>query len=307
MFIGRSFLWSVTIAVFMAVEVAAQQASPRDTFWSASDLISVTPNPAAAKAKTATPTSHLHPSGKTKTTTEVVSNPSGGSPQSAPISNAQLVSDNGYGSAPQLIRTAGNRLGLRYSLLMRGSDGNYSEVSPGTIFHSGDHIRISLLSNQPGYLYVIEQGSSGDWKAIFPPVTSPPDALKVEQGKLQIVPTGNRAFQFDQQPGAEKLFIILSRVPLSDLMREIQHLKDTNRAPHETVAEPSETLQAQLSIPDLFVQQLASRDLSLVDEQNVDEAPTATRGGEKAVYVVAKAQVNAPASELVTSIQLRHE
>jgi hypothetical protein len=307
MLIGRSFIWSVAIAVFVPVGVSAQQASPRDTFWSAADLISVTPNPAAARAKTVTPKSHSQPSGNTKNTTELASKPSGGSTQSAHTTNAQLVSDNGYGSAPQLVRTAANRLGLRYSLLMRGGDGNYAEVSPGTIFHSGDHIRLSLLSNQPGYLYVIEQGSSGDWKVIFPPVTSPPDALKVEQGKLQIVPTGNRAFQFDQQPGAEKLFIILSRVPLNDLMREIQHLKDTNNAPHETVTEPPDTLQAQLNIPDLFVQQLASRDLSLVDEQNVDEAPTATRGGEKAVYVVAKAQANTQASELVTSIQLRHE
>jgi len=291
MLLRPSLFCSVTVAVLIPLGAAAQQPTPRNTFWSASDFISVTPNPAAAR-----PNPAAQPSNAARS-----------HPPSPRTPNALLVSANGYGSAPQLVRTAGNRLGLRYSLLMRGSDGNYSEVSPGTIFHSGDHIRISILPNQPGYLYVIEQGSSGDWKAIFPPVTSPPDALKVEQGKLQIVPTGSRAFEFDRQPGAEKLFIILSRVPLSDLMREIQHLKDTNSAPHETAAEPPNTLQAQLSIPDLFVQQLASRDLSLVDEQNVDEAPTATGGGEKAVYVVAKAQANAPASELVTSIQLRHE
>ena len=307
MLIGRSFIWSVTMTVLLPVGVVAQQPTPRDTFWSASDLISVTPNPAAPRSKTANAKSPSHANDNTKATTGPLSSSAGGSTQSARTANAQLVSENGYGSAPRLVRTVGSRLGLRYSLLMRGSDGNYSEVSPGTTFHSGDHIRISLLSNQPGYLYVIEQGSSGDWKAIFPAATSPSDAVKVEQGKLQIVPTGNRAFQFDQRPGTERLFVILSRVPLNDLLREIQHLKETNHAPSEAAPEPADTLQAQLTVPDLFVQQLASRDLSLVDEQNVDEAPTAAGGGEKAVYVVAKAQGNPQASELVTNIQLRHE
>jgi hypothetical protein len=303
MLIGRSFIWSVTMAVLFPVGVVAQQPTPRDTFWSASDLISVTPNPAAARSKTPNAKSHSHANDNTKATTGQLSSSAGGSAQSP----AQLVSENGYGSAPRLVRTVGSRLGLRYSLLMRGSDGNYSEVSPGTTFHSGDHIRISLLSNQPGYLYVIEQGSSGDWKAIFPAATNLSDAVEVEQGKLQILPTGNRAFQFDQRPGTERLFVILSRVPLNDLMREIQHLKETNHAPSEAAPEQADTLQAQLTVPDLFVQQLASRDLSLVDEQNVDEAPTAAGGGEKAVYVVAKAQGNPQASELVTNIQLRHE
>jgi hypothetical protein len=285
----RSFFVLVT-AVVACVVAGAQQPTVRDTFWSASDLISVTPNPAAARPKASAAKNQAH-AGVAKNS-------------SAPRTpNAQLVSQNGYGSAPQLVRTAGNRLGVRYSLLMRGGDGQYSEVAPGTTFHSGDHIRLSILANQPGYLYVIEQGSSGDWKAIFPPVTSPPATMKVEQGKLQIVPTGNRSFQFDQQPGVERLFLILSRVPLSDLMREIQQLKESNQAPTEA----PDTMQAELHIPDLFVQQLASRDLSLVDEQSVDEAPTASGSGEKAVYVVAKAQANASAPEVVANIQLRHE
>jgi hypothetical protein len=297
MLIRSSLSWFVIMVVVIPMVSVAQQSTPRDTFWSAGDLISVTPNPAATKPKTITTKSHSAPSGGTKTATAP--------PPSTP--QARLVSQNGYGSAPQLVRTAVNRLGMRYSLLRRGSDGQYSEAAPGSIFHSGDHIRLSLLSNQPGYLYVIEQGSSGDWKAIFPPVTNPPEATKVEPGKLQIVPSGTRAFAFDQQPGLEKLFVILSRVPLSDLMQEIQHLKDENHTPSQGAAQPPDTLQAELRIPDNFVQQLASRDLSLVEEQSVDEAPTATTGGEKAVYVVSKAQGNSQPSELVTSIQLRHE
>jgi hypothetical protein len=297
MLIRSSLSCFVTMAVLIPAVAAAQKSTARDTFWSASDLISVVPNPAAAKPKTPATKIHTAPSDGTKTATA----------PSATTPNAQLVTRNGYGSAPQLVRTSANRLGLRYSLLKRGSDGQYSEVAPGSIFHSGDHIRLSLLSNQPGYLYVIEQGSSGDWKAIFPSATNPAEAMKVEPGNLLIVPSGTRAFAFDQQPGMEKLFVILSRVPLSDLMQEIQHLKDENHAPSQGAAQPADTLQAELRIPDNFVQKLASRDLSLVEEQSVDEAPTATTSGEKAVYVVAKAQGSSQTSELVTPIQLRHE
>ena len=46
-------------------------------------------------------------------------------------------------------------LGLRYSILKQVRNNQAEEVDPDTIFHSGDRIRLSLESNDSGYLYVV--------------------------------------------------------------------------------------------------------------------------------------------------------
>jgi hypothetical protein len=300
----------LSLATLLPATQQAQQhhASPRDAFWSASDLFAVTPNP----AKHTAPKPHP-PKPATQATNDngIIGDPPSTQPPTPnqPKSAIQLVSENGYGAAPHLVRTAENRLGLRYSVLLRDPDGQYVEVAPGTIFHSGDHIRLSLMANEPGYLYVITQGSSGSWSPLFPKPGSPADANKITQGAVQQIP-GRQSFLFDTHTGVDKLFVILSRTPIADLDQKIQSLKGSTPAKTEAPAPDAsgQVLEAENHIPDVFVQQLASRDLTLVDEEKVDEAPTASHDGEKAVYVVSKmtsAQGNG--SEVVASIKLEHQ
>lgn len=305
--------------VLLPLSLPAQQPhlTARDAFWSASDLISVTPNPAAhamhARHRPHTTTAHKQaaaPAMAPANATVPVEEASAGN--SAPESTGaiKLVSDNGYGAAPRLVRSADDRLGLRCSVLLRDAGDQYAEVSPDSVFHSGDHIRLSLLANEPGYLYVIGQGSTGNWSPIFPPPTAPADAATIAAGQLEIVPSGARAFQFDQHPGDEKLFVILSRSPIEDIDRVIQNLKGGN-APSAQPSMPESgaapVLEAENRIPDIFVQQLASRDLTLVDEQKVDQSSTASHGGEKAIYVVSKGNGAEGGSQVILQLNLRHE
>jgi hypothetical protein len=66
-------------------------------------------------------------------------------------------------------------------------------------------------------------------------------------------------------------------------------------------------MEAKNDIPDLFVKQLASRDLSLVDEQKVDESSKPDVQGEKAIYVVSKGAAQDSNSQVVLNLDLRHE
>src|SRR4051794_14225788 len=59
-------------------------------------------------------------------------------------------------------------LGLRYTVLKLGADNAPTEVPNDTVFHAGDRIRFTVEANGPGYLYIINQGSSGNWKPVFP-------------------------------------------------------------------------------------------------------------------------------------------
>jgi len=289
MVLRKVLVAAAVVAIVFAGTLSAQELTARDAFWSASDLISVAPNPAAHKTANSS-----HPRQTARTNSEV----------------AQLVKANGYGAAPRLVRTADNRLGLRCSLMLRGANNEYAEVTPGSVFHSGDHIRLSVLGNEPGYLYVIQQGSTGSWSPIFPPPNGAPDANKISAGQPQVMPSGTRAFAFDQNPGNEKLFIILSRAPIADIDRVIENLRGGKSAPTEQPASSGESgvmVEAANKIPDEFVKGLASRDLMLVDEQKVDESSKADVQGEKAIYVVSKSAAPDSSSQVVLSIDLRHE
>src|SRR5579863_9225897 len=163
--IRNVFCCSAT-ALFLPLVFAAQTPSARDAFWSASDLISVTPNPAVHH--NSKPRSNSLAQKTTSAPTTIA--PAAGSvnqPQASRESQvSELVAQNGYGAAPHLVRSSETRLGLRCSILLRGNNKEYSEVTPGTVYHSGDHIRLSFLANQSGYFYVIQQGSSGAWSPI---------------------------------------------------------------------------------------------------------------------------------------------
>jgi hypothetical protein len=297
-------LTTAALALLIPAGLPAQQLTARDAFWSSSDLITVTPNPAAHK-QTA---SHPHPDSGPRTDQAGANDTGAGSQSHRGAQVAQLVAMNGYGSAPHLVRTAEDRLGLRCSVMLRGVDGEYNEVVPGSIFHSGDHIRLSFLANRAGYFYVIQKGSTGTWRPIFPPPNSPADANKVTAGQLQTVPSGTKSFSFDQNPGDEKVFVILSRTPIPDIDRAIQNLKGNQpaaTAPPEPENGPM--VEAANHIPDAFVQGIASRDLTLVDEEKVDESSKGDVQGEKAVYVVSKGSGPDAGSQVILSLDLRHE
>lgn len=302
--IARKTLSLATGLALFPLALAAQHPSARDAFWSASDLITVAPNPAAHTGRT----SRSH-SKRATPPPAAAPNPSAADEQqnTETAKAAQLVSDNGYGAAPHLVRTGLDRLGLRCSMLLRGLDGRYIEVAPDSVFHSGDHIRLSLLANEPGYIYVIQQGSTGSWSPIFPPPGSAPDANKIAAGQLQMVPDGTRAFAFDQNPGTEKLYVILSRTPIHDIDQAIQGLKGNQPAAPQTAPADGDVLIAENKIPDFFVQQLASRDLTLVDEQKVDNSSVDAGAGERAIYVVSKAGGADAGSEVMLSLTLHHE
>jgi len=101
--------------------------------------------------------------------------------------------------------------------------------------------------------------------------------------------------------------VILSRTPIADLDRAIENLRSAQPAASQEPADSTQTLEAENRIPDAFVQQLASRDLKLVDEEKADDSKTQADTHEKAIYVVNKESGPASNSEVVLRIELRHE
>jgi len=200
-----------------------------------------------------------------------------------------------------------DRIGLRYTLLERDPAGKYVEVLPSTVFHSGDHVKISIMANHSGYLYLIQQGSSGSWSPIFPDQGAERGSNYVESGKVYEVPSDG-AFELNRQPGKEHLYILLSVNPINDLDGAIFGLQNQKTAPATTQPAPGgDALEASNRITDTLVEQLASRDLVPVKEQVDTSASDDTQQSEKAVYVVNSLSADSHGSRVVASLVLDHE
>jgi len=197
-------------------------------------------------------------------------------------------------------------LGLRYSVLKSADGVNYSETDAGAVFRSGDKLKISLESNDTAHLYMVARGSSGTWSVLFPNPEVARGSNIVAPGQTYEMPSGGRIV-FDEQPGTEKMFIVLSRRPEPNLEELIYSLSSTASPAGEKEQAPAKQLmiaQSRAGIDDALIgkirQEMAARDLVF---EKVDEStPGATK--ENAVYVVNPS--GDPDARLIVDLQLKH-
>jgi hypothetical protein len=269
----------------------------------------------------ATPSERAAPATKAKKKPEVPKSPSSRPARPEPPAQQDTMEPSARtrpqspgGVVPEYVTNTVSPLGLRYSILKRQDSGDYVEVSPDSTFHSGDRIRVILEANDTGYLYVVQQGSSDKWETLYPSPETNSGSNRVEPKQVYRVPPEG-VFSFDTRTGTERLFIVLSRQPVSDLDSLIYSLDDSKRRP----SSPGRQMLAQnIALQNDLVRKLRdvySRDLLIekVDDSQDAQAAERTakrpespsRPGEKAVYVVnPKAGANA---RVVADISLRHE
>jgi hypothetical protein len=199
-------------------------------------------------------------------------------------------------------------LGIRYSLLRRNGSESL-EVDSETIFRSGDRIRLRVDVNTTGYLYIINRGSSGNWKVLFPSTEIAGGDNRVQKGIQYEIPPGH-VFSFDEQPGKEKLFLVFSRQPVGDLDGLIYSLSDEQKVKPKENSRPDsgKMLLAQVNIRDNIIDRirnLTNRDLII---EKVDEtAPPnpSVPDKEKAVYVVNPSK--SANARVVADVTLAHQ
>jgi hypothetical protein len=172
-------------------------------------------------------------------------------------------------------------LGLKYTILKQSGD-LYRQVDADTEFHTGDHIRINVEANDTAYLYIVMQGSSGLWKPLFPNPSIMNGNNRIERGKAyQIPPAQSPAFYFDEQPGTEKVSLILTRTPEEDLEKLIYATGERNKGSNnEGKTMLAKNTAISQEVMGQVQQQMLSRDLVF---EKVDETSSDGKS-EKAVY-----------------------
>jgi Domain of unknown function (DUF4384) len=201
---------------------------------------------------------------------------------------------------------AGRRspLGLRYTILkVVGTD--KVEMLPQTAFQSGDGIQLRIEPNDDGYLYIVHQGTSGNWQFLFPHPKANDGSNRVDRGKSYILPP-NSLMRFSGKPGIEKLFVVLSRVPEQNLDQFIYG--GSTPRPAEMERESTRPQQPVLMASNQMVgdpvigrlRNAHTRDLVL---ETISDDSSAR--SEKAVYVVNPS--GSADARVVADIQLRHK
>src|ERR1700683_288827 len=76
---------------------------------------------------------------------------------------------------------------LRISLQMRQVDGKLQAIASDHVFKTGDMVQFRVESEFDGYLYVVDQGSSGRFTTVFPTAQAGADN-RVRQGQSFSIP-----------------------------------------------------------------------------------------------------------------------
>ena len=193
-------------------------------------------------------------------------------------------------------------LGLRYTLLLVKARGLGGEpVDPARNFKKGECVAINLESNRSGYLYVLAKESGGDWTPLFPTPELADQDNRIDPGQVVRTPKES-CFEIEDPPGAETLFVVLSRSP-----RDIYELEQSIKTPK---AAPVTAVVAQMKA------EAGTRDLPF--REVVSEAPapapaparkapaksSAAKEPQHAVYVVNGS--SKASSTIVTQIEIVH-
>lgn len=116
--------------------------------------------------------------------------------------------------AKALYREQGDKYtGLQYWIELH-RDNHVQKVSNKFKFQDGDRIRFHVKSNIDGYAYILlTSGSRGEQSVLFPD-ESASDDNRVKRSKDYVLPEVGY-LTFDENPGNEKVTLLLSRTPIN--------------------------------------------------------------------------------------------
>jgi Domain of unknown function (DUF4384) len=115
---------------------------------------------------------------------------------------------------------------IQATIYLQESPQTYREASFDDVFFNGQRFRLQVTPTQNGYLYMLCENSQGSAVVLYPNDSSA-SGNHVRAARPVTVP-GRSWFQFDEDPGTERVYVILSRRPIPELERASQRGGDLN-------------------------------------------------------------------------------
>ncbi len=200
---------------------------------------------------------------------------------------------------------AAQHLGLRYNLVLVDKDtGKGAPVEADRIFQPGECIALEFEANRSGYLYVLNQGSSGSWNPLLPS-SQMPDEANIVKARTSVRVPQKYCFEIAGPPGLERIFVALARNPA-----ELYDLHDSIKgggSSGEGEAQPSEAVHV-LTAENRLTRVVSKMQASMgARDLKITKIAQPSDPGEPpgSVYLV---NASAGSSDrVVTEIQIKHE
>jgi hypothetical protein len=93
--------------------------------------------------------------------------------------------------------------------------GAWKIMDPSHVFQDGDQLRFRFKSNQAGFLYVVNEGTSGEQSTLFPSEQSGTEN-KIEPGREYLIPSTSGAFRVTGPQGYDTVYWVLSPVRIGE-------------------------------------------------------------------------------------------
>ena len=132
-------------------------------------------------------------------------------------------------------------------------------------FYNGEKFRLRFTSHEELYVYILNKGATGGFRVLFPQATLNGGSSLIEPWKTVMVPAAPGSFQFDAQPGVERMVVCVSRRPVpaldaiyfgqerdsAKIEQSLQQLEsDGKRAGHFHKTQYSDHTNIRLDTPD---------------------------------------------------------
>jgi hypothetical protein len=91
----------------------------------------------------------------------------------------------------------------------------WRSIDPGLVLDQGDRVRFKFRTNFDGFLYVMNQSTSGTYEQLFPRDETGQDN-RISASKEYHVPATSAAFRIAGPPGYETVYWLVSPARLSD-------------------------------------------------------------------------------------------
>lgn len=143
----------------------------------------------------------------------------GGQAQTKAPAGAKAIFDSGEGPAVRMSSGSGSvkpatqtaaapakekYVGISYKLVLLRDDGRFDIVPRSRTFRSGERLKLLVRTNKPGYLTIMNIGTSGNTTVLY--------SEQAEPGAMVEIPKAGN-FRFSGAPGTEKLLVMLSGSP----------------------------------------------------------------------------------------------
>lgn len=216
-----------------------------------------------------------------------------------------------YGKPPA--RTRANqqrrgRPGAMVKLELKRND-RVSYVPAATTFYAGDSVRLHIRVNRDAYLTILNQGTTGDLQLIYPKTQADAERKVTKTMDFTVPTTPGNWLKFDENPGVERMIVILSAQPTRELLVALsgQNSAAANSQPAPTQPQPAAGEgQQSLEVVALLNSKSLGDELDSTSKDFTEVADETDNDGNPAAFAVSSGNNSDLRKPVIYKLSLRH-